>query len=137
MFQPIQNSIWKMAFNLAIAPLVTVVLLLPYLLFSDAISEISPFIRLFSALFIGFFICLAYWIPVYPFLLIAHLLLRHYQLFNLGSSLLTGLLGTFILAGFSYHQPECFHSQFLFLLCFSLPMVLFYSFLSWQSDQNR
>lgn len=133
----IQNSPWKMTFNLALAPLIIAVILFPYALFHEASYGVfSIFKSLFSALFISFFICLTYWVMVFPFLLVTHLLPRHYQLFNLLTILMSCVLGTLILAYISHPPSEDFSSHFLFLLCFSLPMALFYSFLSWQADQT-
>lgn len=137
MSQPIQNSPWTIIINLTLAPLIMLVLLLPYILLLEATSgQFAPLQSLFSALFIGFFVCLSYWIMVFPFLLIIHLLLRHYQQFNMTTILLSCVLGTLILTYISAHQFELLLSQFFFLSCFSLPMALFYIFLSWQAKQN-
>ena len=135
--QPIQNSPWKMTLNLALTPLIIAVILFPYALFHEASSGIfSIFRSLFSALLSGFFVCLTYWMMVFPFLLVTHLLLRHYQLFNIITILISYVLGILIMAYLSHPPSEAFSSHFLFLLCFSLPMALFYSFLSWQADQT-
>ena len=101
-----------------------------------ALGVFSIFRSLFSALLISFFVCLTYWMMIFPFLLVTHLLLRHYQLFNIITILMSCVLGTLILAYISHPSSENFSSHFLFLLCFSLPMALFYSFLSRQADQS-
>jgi hypothetical protein len=135
--RPIQNSPWKMTFNLALAPLIIAVILFPYALFHEvSYGVFSIFKSLFAALFISFFVCLTYWVMVFPFLLVTHLLLCHYQLFNIITILMSCVLGTLILAYISHPPSENFSSHFLFLLCFSLPMALFYSFLSRQADQS-
>ena len=135
--QPIQNSPWKMTFNLALAPLIIAVILFPYALFHEASSGIfSIFKSLFSALFISFFVCLTYWMMIFPFLLVTHLLLRHYQLFNILTILISYVLGILIMAYISHPPSEALSTHFLFLLYFSLTMALFYSFLSWQADQT-
>lgn len=135
--QPIQSSPWKMTLNLALAPLIIAVVLFPYALFNEASYGVfSIFRSLFSALLISFFVCLTYWMMVFPFLLVTHLLLRHYQLFNILTILLSCILGTLILAYISHPPSEALSTHFLFLLYFSLTMALFYSFLSWQADQT-
>ena len=135
--RPIQNSPWKMTFNLALAPLIIAVILFPYALFHEvSYGVFSIFKSLFAALFISFFVCLTYWVMVFPFLLVTHLLLCHYQLFNIITILLSCILGTLILAYISHPPSEALSTHFLFLLYFSLTMALFYSFLSWQADQT-
>jgi len=58
-----------MTLNLALSPLIIAVILFPYALFHEANSGIfSIFMSLFSALLISFFICLTYWVMVFPFL---------------------------------------------------------------------
>src|SRR5690606_1412679 len=126
-----------MTLNLALAPLIIAVILFPYALFHEAGSGIfSIFKSLFSALLISFFVCLTYWMMVLPFLVVTHLLLRRYQLFSILTILMSCILGTLILAYLSHPPSEALSTHFLFLLCFSLPMALFYSFLSWQADQS-
>ena len=90
--RPIQNSPWKMTFNLALAPLIIAVILFPYALFHEvSYGVFSIFKSLFAALFISFFVCLTYWVMVFPFLLVTHLLLRHYQLFNILTILMSSI----------------------------------------------
>src|SRR5690606_29112651 len=135
--QPIQNSPWKMTLNLALTPLIIAVILFPYALFNEASYGVfSIFRSLFSALFISFFVCLTYWTMIFLFLLVTHLLLRHYQLFNILTILLSCVLGTLILVYLSHHPLKALSTHFLFLLYFSPPMALFSSFLSWQADQT-
>ena len=126
-----------MTLNLALAPSIIAVVLFLYALFNEAnYGVFSIFRSLFSALFISFFVCLTYWMMVFPFLLVTHLLLRHYQLFNILTILISYVLGILIMAYISHPQSEALSTHFLFLLYFSLTMALFYSFLSWQADQT-
>jgi len=58
-----------MTLNLALTPLIIAVILFPYALFNEASYGVfSIFRSLFSALFISFFVCLTYWMMVFPFL---------------------------------------------------------------------
>ena len=116
--QPIQNSPWKMTFNLALAPLIIAVILFPYALFHEASSGIfSIFKSLFSALFISFFVCLTYWVMVFPFLLVTHLLLRHYQLFNILTILPSCVLGILTLAYIWHHPLKVLSTHFFCFYC--------------------